>query len=201
MKSKNLIIMVLALMFTVNGAYAAPKSSNQKSSSQSKSVSQKSSKKEPSKPVVHKSNSKVVYSKKTPAVSSIRSLPSTAKVFKRNGVNYHYHDGRYYRFLDGRYILSSPPRGLRVPLLPSLATRMLYNGIYYHYLNGVYYVESKGEYEVVDSPQDIIVDYLPEEAEEVYINDKRYFAYDQTLYTVITTPTGKSFKAVAQLEE
>ncbi|MFR9649470.1 MAG: DUF6515 family protein [Rikenellaceae bacterium] len=199
----NVVLMLLAVMFTVNGAYAAPKGSDSKGSS-SKSVSQKqsSSKKSPSKPVVYKSNSKVSYSKSEPAVSSLRSMPQGYKTYKRNGVNYHFHNGFYYRHIDGRYIRSVPPRGLRISVLPSLATRMFFNGMYYHYLNGVYYSEVKGgEYEVVDSPCDIIVDYLPEEAEEVYINDKRYFVYDQTLYTVITTPTGKSFKVAAQLEE
>ena len=56
-------------------------------------------------------------------------------------------------------------------------------------------------YKVVEAPDNIIVYELPEETEQVEIDGKTFYEYDSTLYKVVTTPEGKGFKVVGNLED
>ncbi len=143
----------------------------------------------------------VVYTKHTPTIRTIRTLPPTAITVKRSGVHYHCHAGLFYRHIDNRYIVVAPPIGLRIATLPVKATRIILTGRTYYYYGGTYYIKVKKEYEVVEAPKDIIVYSLPEEAEEIMIDGKRYFIYDNILYTIVHTPEGKGFKVTGKLED
>ncbi len=144
---------------------------------------------------------KVVYNKKS-SVTVKRSLPRAIKVTHKQE-HFSYQNGRYYKHLRGKYILVSPPRGLRVKVLPvGFITIVIRGRNYYHY-EGVYYRKNLelNEYEVVEAPEDIIVYTLPEDTEEVEIDGKIYYESYGTLYKVVVTPEGKAFKVVGELED
>ncbi len=69
----------------------------------------------------------------------------------------------------------------------------------YYYYEGIYYEKSGAEYVVVDAPQDVLVAHLPEDADEITVDGKRYFVYDNIVYSIVTTPDGKRFKVVGDL--
>ena len=144
---------------------------------------------------------KVVYTNKKPKVRAVRTLPN-ARVVTHNNKRYHYSNGRYYRFVGGRYVVATPPRNLRVRTLPVGFVKVFVGPRSYFYQGGVYYerVGNTEEYEIVDSPQDAIVYTLPEDVEELSIDGEIYFESYGTLYKVVTTPDGKAFKVAGQLE-
>ena len=145
---------------------------------------------------------RVVYTNKKPKIRAVRTLPN-ARVVTFNNRKYHYTNGKYYRFVGGRYVVATPPRHLRVKALPVGFVRVLVGPKPYFYHGGVYYVKALDteEYEIVEAPQDAIVYILPEDAEELSIDGERYFESYGTLYKVVTTPDGKAFKVSGQLED
>lgn len=157
--------------------------------------------KKPHRTVVRTTSPRVVYKRPTPVVRAVRTLPATAVVIKRNGVRYHYYNGRYYRYNRGRYVIVTAPRGVRIKVLPVGYRRIVIAGKPYFYFQGVYYVSVNNGYKVVEAPDNIIVYELPEEAEQVEIDGKTFYEYDAKLYKVVTTPDGKGFKVVGDLEE
>ncbi|WP_196892037.1 DUF6515 family protein [Aureivirga marina] len=156
--------------------------------------------KTPKKTVVRTNKGRtVVYRKPTPNVRVVRTLPESTVIIKRNGHRYHYHSGIYYRNINGRYVVVSAPKGIRVKTLPVGYHRIIVLGKPYFYYQGTYYIQSGKEYKVVDAPKEAVIFELPEEAEQVSIDGKNYYEYDGKLYKVVTTPEGKGFKVVGDL--
>lgn len=150
--------------------------------------------------VVRVSSPRVVYARPYPTVRAVRTLPSSAVVVRRGGVTYRHHAGLYYRPVNGRYVVVSAPIGVRVTALPVGYRRIVVAGVPYFYFQGNYYVTVNGGYEVVQPPLDSVVYELPEDAEALTIEGSNYYAYGGTLYKVVTTPEGKAFKVVGDLE-
>ncbi|MDY8134310.1 DUF6515 family protein [Aquimarina sp. 2201CG5-10] len=155
----------------------------------------------PKRTVVRTTSQRVVYRRPVPIVRAVRTLPSTTVVIKRNGIHYHYHRGLYYRYYGGRYVVVTAPIGIRVKILPVGHRTIVLANIPYYYYQGTYYIESNNGYKTIEAPENIIVHELPEDAEQLEIDGKNYFEYGSTLYKVVTTPEGKAFKVVGNLEE
>lgn len=165
-------------------------------------VSKRKSKK--TKVVVKKTPRKtLVYKTNKPRVNVVRTVPKTTVVVNHNGVRLHYNSGLYYRYNRGRYIVVTPPIGIRIGVLPVGHTVIMIGGYRYYYYQGCYYtyIETTQEYEVIEAPQDAIVYTLPEDTEEVIIDGKTYFESNSVLYKVVVTPEGKAFQVVSVIED
>ncbi len=142
---------------------------------------------------------RVKYTRPTPVVRGVRTLPHTATLIKKGNAHYYYNNGRYYRHDGGRYIIATPPLGIRVRALPiGYTTLRVLNRLYYYH-SGTYYTQARGYYEVVRAPQDVIVKTLPEEADHVIIDGKNYYIYNGDVYSIVNTPYGRAFKLTGQL--
>lgn len=146
--------------------------------------------------------SQVTYANKRPKIRAERSLPN-AKPVTYNHQRLNYQKGKYYRNVRGGYVSVAPPRGLRISVLPIGHIQINIGSHRYYEYQGVYYknVPGRNEYIVVDAPRDAIVYTLPEDAEKVYIDGKKYYESYGILYKVVTTPDGKAFKVVGEIED
>lgn len=93
------------------------------------------------------------------------TLPPTRRVVVHNHVNYHYHNGIWYRPHNSHFIVVLPPIGIFVPFLPPFYSVVrLSPTTYYYYAAGVYYswLPAYSTYVVVEAP--------PEDKVEVVSN-------------------------------
>ena len=128
-------------------------------------------------------------------------LPKASKKVVFKNADYTFYKGKYYRNMQGRYILVSPPTGLRVNVLPVGFVTIHIGRDYYYYDEGVYYREIENEYEVVNPPVGAIVFDLPVDAEVVIYEGKVYYEYFDILYKKVETPKGDAYEIVGQLED
>ncbi len=189
---KRIILMVMSLMVmlvaTNSGVYA-------KSKSPQKQVTQKSA---PSKSTYKGSPVTVV---KSPAPKSVAKLPSNRYSVKHNGVDYYRSGSKFYKMVNGRFVLTVLPFGLRVPMLPVVHTVIRFNNHNYYCAEGVIYQESGDEFEVVEPQMGMIVPELPEyNVNIVSINSKTYSEFDGVLYEQIPTTSGLQYKVVGTLD-
>ncbi|MFI3319424.1 MAG: DUF6515 family protein [Rikenellaceae bacterium] len=201
---KIALVTAFAMCVTAEGAVAKSNSSRTTQQTQKNDNKQPSNKndKKVVTPVkkIPASPSKVVYTKPTPTVKAVRSVPASAHMVKHKGVNVYINNGRYYNLVNNRYIAVAPPVGIRVSKLPVGYSIVKFLGLSYFYYQGAYYRQNKTEYEVVAPPQDIIVSTLPEEADQITMDGKSYYLYDGYIYSIVNTPDGKAFKLTGQLD-
>lgn len=202
----KLLLLVVTVALTSNVNIAEAKTIEKNKSSKKTTTVVKKSVTTPNKKVttpakkvvVHNTN--VTYKKKTPYIKAVRVLPHSAVTIKRNGINFYFDNGYYYRRDADRYVMTPAPAGLRIKTLPIGHTILkLMNRAYYYY-QGTYYIKSGLEYEVVDAPQDIIVYTLPAEAELIVIEGEKYYVYNGIIYSIVLTPEGKAFKMSGEIE-
>ncbi|SDB50713.1 hypothetical protein SAMN03097699_1787 [Flavobacteriaceae bacterium MAR_2010_188] len=146
----------------------------------------------------------IVNTTPAPRVRVVATIPNNAVVITHGSIRNHYHAGVYYRYNSGRYIVVTPPLGIRINVLPIGYTQLFIGGITYYHYEGCYYIKTDhGQYETVKDPQaqDAVVFTLPEDTEEITIDGKVYHASNGTLYKVVVTPEGKGFKAVSIIEK
>jgi hypothetical protein len=119
------------------------------------------------------------------------------------GIDYSYDNGRYYRVNNGAYIVTAPPRGIRVSIIPSGFLTLMVGTLPYYYYGGVYYREiATDNYEVVDPPMGAIVPELPaDDVRAVVIGGKTYFEYDNILYKTVVTSSGVQYKVIGTLDD
>ncbi|MDR3704819.1 MAG: DUF6515 family protein [Paludibacteraceae bacterium] len=119
------------------------------------------------------------------------------------GIDYSYDNGRYYRVNNGAYIVTTPPRGIRVSLIPNGFLTLMVGTLPYYYYGGVYYREiATDNYEVVDPPMGAIVPELPaDDVRAVVIGGKTYFEYDNILYKTVVTSSGVQYKVIGTLDD
>lgn len=143
----------------------------------------------------------VSYASKRTKIRGERNLPQAKPITYQNQ-RFNFKKGKYYKNIRGRYVAVTPPRGLRVDVLPAGFIEIAIGANRYYQCQGIYYrnVPGRGQYEVVEAPVDAIVYSLPEETEKVYINGKKYYESYGVLYKVVTTPDGKAFKVVGELD-
>ena len=68
------------------------------------------------------------------------------------GLQYYYHQGRYYRHIENRYVVAPPPLGGVVVELPAGHVSFWSNGVQYFYYGDAYYKRVPRGYIVVDPP-------------------------------------------------
>lgn len=83
------------------------------------------------------------------------SMPAGHYRVPYRGSDYYFNDGYWYRPYGSRYVVVTPPYGVRVRYLPSYAEQVWIGSIGYFLVAGTYYLWQAGtqEYEVVAPPQ------------------------------------------------
>lgn len=126
----------------------------------------------------------------------IRTLPRHHVRIVYRGLPYFYFSGIYYTTFGDEYIVVMPPRGFRVSVLPVGHVRIVVGPSVYFYHSGVYYLEttevvSNGEkYEVTNPPVGIEIANISEDAEEVYIDGKVFYEFNDVIYKEIINDDG-----------
>jgi hypothetical protein len=88
--------------------------------------------------------------------------PPQASIIVYDRRRYWFDQGVWYAGAGGAYVVTRPPRGVRLRFLPAFATVVTIGLLSYYYANGVYYVARPGGYyEVVDPPGDSPADNEP----------------------------------------
>ncbi|MBD9631824.1 hypothetical protein IB274_22155 [Pseudomonas sp. PDM18] len=82
-------------------------------------------------------------------------MPSGHYRVPYRGSDYYFNDGYWYRPYGSRYVVVTPPYGVRVRYLPSYAEQVWIGSIGYFLAAGTYYLWQAGsqDYEVVEPPQ------------------------------------------------
>ncbi|MDD5724296.1 MAG: DUF6515 family protein [Syntrophales bacterium] len=70
------------------------------------------------------------------------------------GLEYYYNQGRYYRHVENRYVVESPPVGAVIVDLPAGHVTFWTGGIQYYYYGNAYYTRDPRGYVVVAPPYD-----------------------------------------------
>ncbi|WP_353780010.1 DUF6515 family protein [Winogradskyella sp. 3972H.M.0a.05] len=119
----------------------------------------------------------------------IRTLPVNHVRIVYRGMPYFYYSGIYYTSYGDEYIVVLPPRGFRISVLPVGHVRIVVGPTVYFYHSGIYYVEStetnveeEGKYEVTQPPVGTVVTEIHEDSEEVSVDGKTYYEYNDVLY-------------------
>lgn len=121
-----------------------------------------------------------------------------------HGMDYGYHSGRYYVFRDGGYVVTTPPRGIRVSVIPNGFFTINVGRVPYYYYGGAYYRRdiALNNYEVVDPPMGAIVPELPsEDVNTVVVNGRTYLEYDGILYKTVVTRYGIQYKVMGRFND
>ncbi len=186
MKRTVLIILSLLFMVMANSEFTYAKGSKQPQSKPQTTQSYKG------KPVT------VV---KSPKPKSVAKLPPTKYPIKHNGVNYYRNGSKFYKQVNGRFVLTVLPFGLRVPIIPAVHTIFRFNNINYYSSEGVIYQEAgNDEYVVVEPQVGMVVPELPMvNVSEVSIDGMVYFEFDGILYKQVPTVSGLQYEVVGTL--
>lgn len=149
-------------------------------------------------PQTQQSQKTVVKAAKTKEVSK---LPSKSVTVRLKGVDYYRSGSKYYKKVGLRYVLTPPPFGLRVSIIPAIHTIIRFNNINYYCAEGVIYRPTSGdEFEVVEPQIGMVVPQLPEvNVQEVIIDGKIYFEFDNILYKQIPTTSGLQYEVIGTL--
>ena len=131
------------------------------------------------------------YNKEPRRGAQVTALPKKTIVVTHRNNNYHYRDGVFYRPVNGSYVVSAPPIGIRVTVLPPNPYRVMISGPSYYYYYGTYYLPVQGGgYEVVSAPVGARVDALPDGYEVFELDGQVYYRLDETYYKAVLEPNG-----------
>ena len=131
------------------------------------------------------------YSKQPRRGAQVTSLPKKTTVIVHSNQSYHYKNGIYYRPVNGSYVVTAPPRGIRVTTLPPNPYRIMVLGQPYYYYYGTYYVSSvQGGYEVVQAPLGARIDALPDGYEVFELDGYVYYKLNDTYYKAVVESDG-----------
>lgn len=140
------------------------------------------------------------YKKKHPKRRIVRHLPNKKVVIHHHGRKYHCHEGRYYRYVGGRFVLDIPPVGIHINFLPVGHVRIRVGSGYVYFSNGVYYRPRGKEYVIIDPPMGAIVPDLPYDAERVIIGDRVFWEFNGIIYKRIRDRYGRAYKVVGKID-
>jgi len=143
----------------------------------------------------------VEYKRPTKKVTSVRTLP-TKTVVKHNGINYYYHNHRYYTYSGGRYIVIPPKVGFRIHQLP-VGYRIINHPTHpYFWAQGVFYIEvATNTYEVVEPEIGTLIYELPEDYEKVVIDGQTYYEFSNVLYEKVQVDGTRAYEVVGFIEQ
>lgn len=141
-------------------------------------------------------SSKKVVTTKQPA-ATVKYNP-----VKHNGVTYYVNGSKYYKKVNSRYVLVSPPVGLAVSVLSVVNSLVRLSNSNYYQADGVVYEKVNNNYVVVKPTEGTVVPALPDyNVREVVIDGKVFFEYDGILYKQIPTTVGLQYEVVGTLYE
>lgn len=120
-----------------------------------------------------------------------RRIPTGHLPVAYRGESYRYYNGVFYRPYGNRFVVVSPPVGIRVNILPRAYYRVVLDRHVYYYYDGVYYNRYGNDYQVIAPPVGARVPSLPFGSTVVYINNMRYYEFDHTYYQEIILPNNE----------
>ena len=132
----------------------------------------------------------------------IRTLPRYHVRIVYRGLPYFYYSGIYYTQYGDEYIVVMPPVGFRIGVLPVGYVRIVVGPSVYFYHSGIYYIENSEsdnedeKYEVVTPDIGTVVSEIHEDSEEVVIDGKTYYEYNDILYKKITDDNKVTYEVV-----
>ncbi|WP_412986657.1 DUF6515 family protein [Pontimicrobium sp. IMCC45349] len=138
----------------------------------------------------------------------IRTLPRHHVRILYRGLPYYYYSGVYYTVYGDQYIVVMPPVGFRIGVLPVGYVRIVVGPSVYFYHSGVYYTEtvvvnkeedynSEEKYQVTSPPVGVEVSELPEDVEEISIDGKVLYEYNDVFYKKVESSSGEiTYKVV-----
>ena len=186
------LMSLLLITFTPNDTFAQRAQREKEIYAQSSNEAKRKNSKKRSKTKKQKVTTPVKQYKKQPRRGAqVTSLPRKTVVVNHRNSNYHYRDGIYYRPVNGSYVVTSPPIGIRVNVLPSNPFRVRLSGRVYFYYYGTFYTSlPSGGYEVVNPPLGAKVDALPDGYEVFELEGFVYYRLDETYYKAVLEPNG-----------
>lgn len=124
--------------------------------------------------------------------SSVAYAPSTSIIISNRGINFRYSNGIFYQPMNGSYVVSSAPCGVRVRNIPANSLRVCVASVPYYYYYGSFYTQSvhNNEYIAVQPPIGATVDFLPEGAMKVFVDGNTYYEVNNTYYKAFADETG-----------
>lgn len=129
----------------------------------------------------------------------VRTLPIHHVRLVHRGLPYFYYSGIYYTLYGDEYMVVMPPRGFRITVLPVGHVRIVVGPSVFYYHSGVYYSETiltssdnEGKYEVTQPPVGVILSEIHKDSEEIIIDGKVLFEYNDVLYKKNDTHDGKT---------
>lgn len=135
-------------------------------------------------------------------VSTFGVLPAGHSTIIFRGTNHYFHTGRFYKKHLNYYLLIAPPVGIRIAVLPLGYRSIMIGTRPCFYYQGVYYAKQANDYEVIEPSTGAMVPDLPEDlTEEVTIDGKTYYEYDNYLYKLVQTKDGPMYEVVSKLDD
>lgn len=131
----------------------------------------------------------------------VRTLPRHHVRIVYRGLPYFYYSGVYYTLYGDQYIVVMPPVGFRIGVLPVGYVRIVVGPSVYFYHSGVYYTETVVEnseqyegteekYQVTLPPVGVEISELPKDSEEIIIDGKVLYEYNDVFYKRIENEGG-----------
>lgn len=128
---------------------------------------------------------------------TLNTLPVGARALPYRGLSYYPINGFYSIQQNAVYVSVLPPVGFRITTIPWEYSTLRVSGNEYFYAHGLYYTRTKEHYEVTEPPVGAMISELPEGYEEVVIDNKILYAFDDTLYKA----SGVGYELVGFLDD
>ncbi|HOY96710.1 MAG TPA: DUF6515 family protein [Catalimonadaceae bacterium] len=134
---------------------------------------------------------------------TVSVLPLGCITYNHRRRDYYFHNGLYYQGAPSGYAVVAAPFGLRIRVLPVGYHRVMFGAVPHFYYMGTYYRQNNNEeYETVEPAVGAIVPELPDhDVDEVTIDGKTFFEYDNVLYKSVVTNEGVQYEVVGKLDK
>lgn len=133
---------------------------------------------------------------------SVSAIKGRNMVVLHGGKQFQYSEGVYYKNASKRYVVVSPPFGIRVKYLPSSYLRLAFGSNFFFFYNGIFYKKypKSEEYEVIQPPIGARVPELSEGATVVVLDGQKYYELDGYYYKEIITYNNQLLYEVVELD-
>ncbi|WP_103072181.1 DUF6515 family protein [Aquimarina sediminis] len=137
----------------------------------------------------------------------VRTLPRHHMRVMYLGLPYFYYAGIYYTVYNDAYTVVLPPSGFRITVLPVGYVSITVGPSIYFYHSGVYYTKTSTpsseevRYEVTYPPVGTLITDIHEDAEEVIIDGKIFYDFNNVLYKRVSTFDGNTAYEVVYINK
>lgn len=146
-------------------------------------------------PALVKGKSTQIVFGKIPALETYYAIEGNVEV-DFGGQAYFYNNGNYFIYNGARYLLVTPPIGLKIKDLPVDKERF---GDADYYSKGIFYRKIGSDYEVIKHPQGAIIYKLPALTAVATIGEEAYYEYLGVLYKKVFVKNEQAFEVVGEL--